>query len=300
MPGLGADQHAGPHAPPVRSSQRLEGLAGDALVGLDVARAGPGDDLVGDRRARAASCPSRSREAQSRTYCLSKLGCAAPDLVALGGPVARGVGRQHLVAEHQLAVARPARTRTSCRRGSRRARARARRRTSTARSTTSRTRSISARSPTSSAARSKSIASSWPSSAFVLGVKIGSGSCSDSRRPAGSAIPRDRAGGLVVLPARAGDVAAHDALDRAASAAGATTSARPRTSSGTPSVTESRWLATMCRGPLEPEHRQPGEHLALVGDRRRVHRRRRSRCGRWRPSAGGRRGRTSRGPSRWR
>ncbi len=54
---------------------------------------------------------------------------------------------------------------------------------------TSRTRSISARSPTSSAARSKSIASSWPTSAFVLGVKIGSGSRSDSRSPAGSSIP---------------------------------------------------------------------------------------------------------------
>src|SRR5207244_2657775 len=49
--------------------------------------------------------------------------------------------------------------------------------------------SISAPSPTSSRARSKSIASSWPSSAFVLGVKIGCGRRSDSRRPSGSAIP---------------------------------------------------------------------------------------------------------------
>ena len=38
------------------------------------------------------------------------------------------------------------------------------------------------RSPTSSTAPSKSIASSWPTSAFVDGVKIGSGSWSDSSR----------------------------------------------------------------------------------------------------------------------
>ncbi len=38
--------------------------------------------------------------AQSRTYCLSKLGWPPPGLVAVGGPVARGVGCQHLVAEH--------------------------------------------------------------------------------------------------------------------------------------------------------------------------------------------------------
>ena len=54
---------------------------------------------------------------------------------------------------------------------------------------TLRTRSMRSRSPTSSAARSKSIASSWPTSAFVDGVKIGDGSCSDSCRPAGSSMP---------------------------------------------------------------------------------------------------------------
>jgi hypothetical protein len=48
---------------------------------------------------------------------------------------------------------------------------------------------MSARSPTSSAAASKSIASSWPTSAFVDGVKIGVGSRSDSRSPGGSAMP---------------------------------------------------------------------------------------------------------------
>ncbi len=56
---------------------------------------------------------------------------------------------------------------------------------------TSRRRSISARSPTISAARSKSTFSSWsPSAAFVAGVKIGSGSRWDSSSPLGSAIPQ--------------------------------------------------------------------------------------------------------------
>jgi len=50
--------------------------------------------------------------------------------------------------------------------------------------------SIRLRSPTISAARSKSMFSSWsPSSALVAGVKIGSGRRSDSRDPGGSAIP---------------------------------------------------------------------------------------------------------------
>ena len=42
-----------------------------------------------------------------------------------------------------------------------------------------------------SAARSKSMFSSWsPSSAFVAGVKIGSGSFADSVRPSGSSMPQ--------------------------------------------------------------------------------------------------------------
>jgi hypothetical protein len=43
-------------------------------------------------------------EAQSRTYCLSKLGCPRPGLVAVGRPVARRVGREHLVADDQLVL----------------------------------------------------------------------------------------------------------------------------------------------------------------------------------------------------
>ena len=46
-----------------------------------------------------------------------------------------------------------------------------------------------ARRRSSSAAWSKSIASSWPTSAFVEGVKIGVGRRSDSCRPGGSSMP---------------------------------------------------------------------------------------------------------------
>ena len=63
---------------------------------------------------------------------------------------------------------------------------------------------------------SKSMFSSCsPCSAFVAGVKIGSGSRSLSRRPGGSADPADRAASPVLLPAGAGEVAADDRLDRA-------------------------------------------------------------------------------------
>ena len=55
---------------------------------------------------------------------------------------------------------------------------------------------------------------SWPLSAFVAGVKIGSGSRSDSRRPGGQRHAAHAAGLLVFLPARAREVAAGHALDR--------------------------------------------------------------------------------------
>ena len=141
------------------------------------------------------------------------------------------------------------------------------------------------------------MASSWPSSALVDGVKIGVGSCSDSRSPGGSSMPADLAGGLVVLPARAGDVAAHDALDRqhlqlahghraAADLVGDALGRRDE------------WLGTMCAGLVEPEGGDAGQDAALVRDRRSGARRHRSRCGRRRPAASGRPGRRSHGPCR--
>ena len=161
---------------------------------------------------------------------------------------------------------RPGRTRTSCRPGSRRANGRARPRSvQLDRRRADPVHQVAVADELGRA--SKSIASSWPSSAFVDGVKIGAGSCSDSCSPGGSAMPADRAAGLVVLPARAGDVAAHDALDGQHLEL-AHDSARPRASSGTPS----RW-PTACGWPRlarlgEPVGRQARQDLALVGDRR--------------------------------
>ena len=119
-------------------------------------------------------------------------------------------------------------------------------------------------SPTSATAAARSMFSSWPVCAFVAGVKIGSGSCSDSVRPAGSSVAADRAGREVVLPARAGEVAADDALDRQhleAPALGRAAVAPQREQVVRHEVARLR----------EPERREPGEHAALVGDLGRQH-----------------------------
>ena len=122
--------------------------------------------------------------------------------------------------------------------------ARARRRTSRARSTRPR-RAPSARGRRRARPRaSKSIASSWPTSAFVRRREDRLGQLLGLAQPGRQRDPGDRAAGLVVLPARAGDVAADDALDRQ-HLRRRTTSARPSTSSGTPSMAEIRWLGTI-------------------------------------------------------
>ena len=56
--------------------------------------------------------------------------------------------------------------------------------------------------------------SSWPLSALVAGVKIGSGKRLLSVRPAGKLDAADGAALLVFLPARTGQITAHHALDR--------------------------------------------------------------------------------------
>ena len=56
--------------------------------------------------------------------------------------------------------------------------------------------------------------SSWPSIAFVAGVKIGVRQPVRLAQPLGQRVPADRAARAVVLPARACEIAAHDALDR--------------------------------------------------------------------------------------
>ena len=53
----------------------LEGLAGDPLVGLDVARAGAGDDVVGDRGGGSGSVPALPpRPSRGHTACRSSAG----------------------------------------------------------------------------------------------------------------------------------------------------------------------------------------------------------------------------------
>ena len=53
-----------------------------------------------------------------------------------------------------------------------------------------------------------------PMAALVDGVKIGCGNCCASFNPGGQRNAADHSRLLIVLPARAGDVAAHDRFDR--------------------------------------------------------------------------------------
>ena len=101
--------------------------------------------------------------------------------------------------------------------------------------------------------------SSWPFCAFVVGVKIGSGRRSDSRRPRGGRGPDGRAGRQVVLPPGAGEVAADDALDRQHLEA-------PALGRAAVVAQREQVVRDEVARPREPESREPGEHAALVGD----------------------------------
>src|SRR3954452_19554958 len=81
----------------------VEGLAGDALVGLDVELARAGDDVVRDRRRRRRLVPA-ARRGPVADVLLVEGRLPAAGLVAVGRPVARRVGRQDLVPDHELAV----------------------------------------------------------------------------------------------------------------------------------------------------------------------------------------------------
>ena len=100
--------------------------------------------------------------------------------------------------------------------------------------------------------------SSWPVCAFVAGVKIGSGSRSDSRSPAGSRDRRSRRS-RVVLPARAGEVAAHDALDRQHLEP-------PALDRAAVLAQREQVVRDELARPREPERGEAGEHAALVRD----------------------------------
>jgi hypothetical protein len=79
--------------------------------------------------------------------------------------------------------------------------------------------------------------------------------------------PRDRARRLVVLPARSGDVAAHDALDRQHPQL-AHDQRPPAHFAGNGVGRGDQVVGDDLLRLLEPENRQSGQHLALVGDRR--------------------------------
>ena len=136
-------------------------------------------------KAPGAACPiAGSRGSHARTACRSW----AARALAGRGPSARArrVRRQRLVDPHQAAVLSPNSNLVSARmirgspRGPRRAgTAQAGSRTSAARSA-----------PSTSSTWAKDMLSSCPVSALVVGVKIGSGSRSESRSPGGSVIPQ--------------------------------------------------------------------------------------------------------------
>ena len=105
MPALGRISTRAPHASRTRAAAlqpRLERLADDQLVGLDIPRARARDDVVGDRGRRRLLVPAACGGPVAHVL-LVEARLAAADLKAVGRPVARGVGRQDLVADDQLA-----------------------------------------------------------------------------------------------------------------------------------------------------------------------------------------------------
>ena len=77
-----------------------ERLAGELLVGGHVALARGGDDVVGDRRRRRRLVPAGAGRPVAHVLLVERR-LAAPDLVLVGGPEARGVRRADLVAQRQ-------------------------------------------------------------------------------------------------------------------------------------------------------------------------------------------------------
>ena len=134
---------------------------------------------------------------------------------------------------------------------------------------------------------------SWPVSALVAGVKIGSGRRSDSRSPAGSVHAADAAGLLVFLPARARQVAARDAFDRHRLASGARASSARAASSAwrraavgeRVDVERQEMVRHQIAHPLEPERRTAASAPCPCRECPSRARSRRPRCDRSRRSA---------------
>ena len=110
-----------------RRGSRRSAIAGQALERLDVACPRAGDDVLGQLRPGRGLVPAE-RLAVVADELLVERRLGAAGLVLVGRPEAGRVGRERLVGEDEVPVARRARTRTSCRRSGSRARPRARRR----------------------------------------------------------------------------------------------------------------------------------------------------------------------------
>ena len=193
-----------------------EAGAGDPLVRLDVARDVPATTSSGSSGPGAVLSQAGPRASRARTACRSWPGRArARTSAASQNRDESGVSASSM--RSSVAGRRDrARTRTSCRRAGSRPARHVRPRPCTARRAM-RPRPAPASSPPDHRrpSSSKSMFSSCsPCSALVAGVKIGAGSRSLSRSPAGSAHAADGAVLAVLLPARAREVATDDGLDR--------------------------------------------------------------------------------------
>ena len=189
-----------------------ENTSGQELVGFDVFVARLRHDVLGQRGGGLAlSQPVVS--SQSRTNCLSNDGCGPPGRYDCFGQYRElsGVSTSSTSSSSPVwLVEPPLELGVGQDQASRRRRARRRSdRPPGSSIVTSSATSL----PTDSAMNSNETFSSWPVSALVAGVKIGSIAWL-STRPAGSAMPQTVPDGPVFLPGAAGEVAANDALER--------------------------------------------------------------------------------------
>src|SRR6516225_10857234 len=89
---------------PARTGSWRKLLPAQALVGLNVLRARSLHDVDGQRRRRTVLVPSALLQPVAHELLVVG-GLAAAGLVAVGGPEARAVGRQHFVDQDDVAAA---------------------------------------------------------------------------------------------------------------------------------------------------------------------------------------------------
>src|SRR5688572_13155481 len=256
-------------APSRRAFQpRLERLAGDPLVGVDVQLARPRDHVVGQRGGGRRLVPARAGRPVAHVL-LVEARLTMPGLVAVGRPEARRVGGEHLVAEHDRAVGAAAELEL---------------RVGEDDPALARVRGAQLvygyRQPPQlleELAVPDDLGRAIEVHVLVVVAHLGLGRRREDRlgellgllEPIRELDPTDRAGRPVVLPARPGDVAANDAFDRCHLQA-LDQHRAPAELLGHVGDRDQVVRADVA-GALEPEGRQPGQDLALVRDRRGVH-----------------------------